>query len=86
MVMRIIQPQRLAEGIAQAGHPGLAGPVEPGQGLVGAECIKGRIVWHILPVDTSHILTPLRVCRMKSSIPWLAASRGSAASRTGRQR
>ena len=59
MVMRIIQPQRLAEGIAQAGHPGLAGPVEPGQGLVGAECIKGRIVWHILPVDTSHILTPL---------------------------
>ena len=56
MVMRIIQPQRLAEGIAQAGHPGLAGPVEPGQGL---ECIKGRIVWHILPVDTSHILTPL---------------------------
>ena len=57
-VVRIAMRQGLRDGVAQAGHVGLAGPVKLGQWRVGLHGIALSIVGHVRPINAAHVLTP----------------------------
>ena len=49
---------RLGDDVGDAGHVGLARPVEPRQGPIGVEEVAPRIVRHLQPVDAAHEFPP----------------------------
>ena len=50
--------QGLGDGIAQAGHVGVASPVPAGQFLLGIECVALEVAGHLCPVDAPHEFAP----------------------------
>ena len=57
-VMGIAMLERLADGVPEAVHVGVAGPVESGQRSVGPEGVAVDILRHELPVDAADVLPP----------------------------
>ncbi len=57
-VMGVAEAQGLTEGIAKAGHVGVAGPVEGRERLVGTESVEFEVAGHLMPVDAADVFAP----------------------------
>ena len=57
-VVGVAVVQGLAQGVAQAGHVGLACPEPAGQGLVGVQRVVFQGLGHAQPVHPAHVLAP----------------------------
>ena len=57
-VVRVAVAQGLADGVAQAGHLDVAGPVKRGQISGGAQRVALLIFRHLRPVNAAHVFAP----------------------------
>jgi hypothetical protein len=57
-VVRVAVRQRLRDGVAQAGHVGVAGPVPGRQRRLGVQRVALQVAGHLRPVDAAHVFAP----------------------------